>query len=152
MTEEMILALEEEKQLQFKKFNAEKALRIGQKIANYAIEKDLQVCVEIVANGKMLFHFSADKCIPDNDHWLKRKINTVMYFHHSSKFIHFKLNGDSTLIHSKYGLKTEDYAVIHGGFPIYVENAGFIGAIAVSGLQPNEDHDLVTQTIQEFLD
>lgn len=152
MTEEMILSLEEENQFKFKSFNAKKAFMMGQRIANYAIENDLQVCVEIVANGKVLFHFASDKCIPDNDQWLKRKINTVMYFHHSSKFIHFKLKGDSSLIGSKYGLRTEEYAVIHGGFPIYVENAGFIGAIAVSGLQPNEDHDLVIQTIKEFLD
>ncbi|MEG0166002.1 heme-binding protein [Anaerorhabdus sp.] len=152
MTEEMMLALEEEKQLLFKGFNAKKAFLIGSKISEYAMKNDLQACVEIVANGKTLYHFSSDKCIPDNDQWLRRKINTVMYFHHSSKFIHLKLKGDSGLLGSKYGLKPEEYAVIHGGFPIYVENAGFIGAIAVSGLLPDEDHELVVSTIKEFLD
>lgn len=152
MSEEMNRVLEEEKQLTFKSFNAQKAFQIGEKIALEAIKQNRQVCVEIFINGKVVFHFASDLCIPDNDKWLKRKINTVLYFHHATKYMHFKLQGDATLLSNKYGLKNSEYAIVPGGFPIIVENAGCIGAIAVSGMLPEEDHECVVSALKSFVD
>lgn len=152
MSEEMNQVLEEEKQLTFKSFNAKKAFQIGEKIARAAIEQNSQVCVEIMINGKVVFHFASDQCIPDNDRWLKRKMNTVLYFHHATKYMHLKLQGDATLLSNKYGLKGSNYAIVPGGFPILVENAGVIGAIAVSGMLPEDDHQCVVQTLKQFID
>ena len=151
MDENMLKALKEEEEHTFTSFNAKLAFEIGKRIAEYAIENNKQVCVDIFAYGKTLFHFASDKCIPDNDNWLRRKRNTVLYFGHSSKFISYKLNSDASLIASKYGKEIKDFAVIPGGFPIIVEGCGLVGAICVSGMKPEEDHQLVLDAISEVL-
>ena len=148
MNEEMLKALQDEKDNIFKKFDAEDAFIIGSYVAKKAIENKAQICVDIYAYGRTLYHFSSDQCIPDNDNWLRRKRNTVLYFQHSSKYIFHKIKGDQTLLASKYGLKAEDYTAIHGGFPIMIESSGIVGAICVSGMEPEQDHQLILEAIK----
>ncbi len=145
-------ALKLEEQYQFTRFKSKDALVIGNFISNYAIENDLAICTDIFSNGKQLFHFSSDKCTVDNDNWLRRKRNVVLHFNHSSQFINRKIKGDMTLLQSKYGLDCKDYSAIDGGFPITIKNVGVIGAICVSGMLPNEDHDLIIKAIDFLLE
>jgi uncharacterized protein (UPF0303 family) len=51
----------------------------------------------------------------------------------------------------RYGLSAQDYAAAGGGFPIFLENTGCIGAVIVSGLPQLEDHRLVTESIREVI-
>jgi uncharacterized protein (UPF0303 family) len=140
----------EEKRLTLTHFTSEDAYRIGVMMVEKAIKEDLPIGIDITAYGKQLFHFNSDLASPDNDNWLRRKRNTVMHFHHSSKYFYLKVNGDQDLIHSKYGLSKEDYATIHGGFPIRLIDAGVIGAICVSGMKPEQDHELITDTLYAY--
>ncbi|MFI3283637.1 MAG: heme-binding protein [Erysipelotrichaceae bacterium] len=141
--------LAEEQTYRFETFNAEIALKIGNYIANKAIKHNMRIGVDIYVNGRTLFHFLSDQCSPDNDQWLKRKKNMVLYFQHSTKFMVEKLKGNSSLLSTKYGLKEQEYALIEGGFPIITE-FGVIGAICVSGLLPEEDHQMVIEAIQHI--
>ena len=142
-------SLIEENRFQFANFDSSTALLIGNYIANYKTKNNSAICVDIFANGRQLFHYSSDGCTVDNDNWLRRKRNTVLHFNHSTKFINRKIKGDITLLQSKYGLEVRDYCAIEGGFPIIIKNTGVIGAICVSGMLPQEDHDLILKAIIE---
>mgnify|MGYP001810781086 CR=1 FL=1 len=142
--------LAEEKTLTLNHFTSEDAFRIGSLIAEKAIKEGLPIGVDITAYGKTLFHFNSDSATPDNDNWLRRKRNTVLHFHHSSKYFYLKVKGDQDLIETKYGLLKLDHATIHGGFPLRLKDAGVIGAICVSGLKPEEDHDLIIETLRNY--
>ena len=138
----------EENNYVFKQFNSTDAYNIGTSIVNEVLQTNQTVCVDIFAYGRVLFHFSSNNCIVDNDNWLRRKRNTVLYFNHCSEYMNTKLNGDSTLLESKYGLSINDYAIIPGGFPIKIENCGVVGAICVSGLAPEDDHNLIIKHLE----
>ena len=133
------------------KFNAEFAFKIGSKLVEMSIREDLKLCIDIFANNKCVFHYCSDKCIPDNDNWLERKRNTVLYFQNSTRFMSNKLKGDQTLLRTKYCLDMSKYSIVSGGYPIYVKNAGFIGSICISGLKPEEDHELVVELLNSSL-
>ena len=142
--------LAEERRLTLTHFSSEDAFKIGSMIAEKAIKESLPIGVDITAYGKTLFHFNSDLATPDNENWLRRKRNTVLHFHHSSKYFFLKVKGDQDLIETKYGLSKADHVTIHGGFPIRLKDAGVVGAICVSGLKPEEDHDLVTETLYTY--
>ncbi|MDY6062583.1 MAG: heme-binding protein [Erysipelotrichaceae bacterium] len=138
----------EEQEFSFEYFNSKIAYKIGKAISDKIIANNLAVAVNIYAYNKTLYHFTNDNTIPDKENWLIRKRNIVLHFHHSSKYINEKLNNDQTLLISKYGLNIENYAAIAGSFPIIVKNCGVIGAISISGLEPNDDHQLIINTLK----
>ncbi len=142
--------LAEEKKLTLTHFTSEDAFRIGSWITEKALRENLPIGIDIFAYGKTLFHFNGDLATPDNDNWLRRKKNTVLHFHHSTKYFFLKVNGDQDLIQTKYGLSKIDYATIHGGFPLRLKEGGVIGSICVSGLKPEQDHDLVVDALQTY--
>ena len=49
------------------------------------------------------------------------------------------------------GLEPTKFAGVGGCFPINLKGRGFIGAIAVSGMEQQEDHWLVVDTISQYL-
>lgn len=144
------MKINNEEILVFKEFNSVTAYRLGKIITDKAINENIKLCTDIYVNNKCLYHFSSDQCIPDNDNWLRRKRNTVLYFNNSTKFMGNKLKEDSTLLNTKYGLEIKDYAIVAGGYPVYLENGGFIGAICVSGQAPETDHQIIEDAIKEL--
>ncbi len=138
---------QEEEQVSLLSFNAKNAFSIGSFLAQKAIEENLPLCVSVFVNGREMFHFSSDECTPNHDQWLKRKRNTVLFFHHSTKFMGEKLNQEESLLVSKYGLKSENSTIVAGGVPILIQGCGVIGALCVSGMKPEEDHQLAIEAL-----
>ncbi|MGB4985668.1 MAG: heme-binding protein [Erysipelotrichaceae bacterium] len=151
MDENLQLALSEEKELVFDEFNSRIAYEIGKKISEYSFKNNPEVCVDIFAYNKTLYHFTGDNSSCENDNWLRRKRNTVLHFQHSSKYVYYRIKGDQNLLAQRWGLDLKDYVGIMGGVPIFVKNNGFVGAICVSGLSMEQDHQLAVDTIKEFL-
>lgn len=141
----------EEKNHIFDSFTYEIAFQLGSFFYEYAKANQIDLCADIYANGHTLFHFSSDGSTPDKDNWLRRKRNAVLQFAHSSKFMHLKCKGDDSLIETKYGCSLKDMTFTPGAFPILVKNAGCIGAIAVSGLAPDEDHQLIITGLDKLM-
>jgi uncharacterized protein (UPF0303 family) len=56
-----------------------------------------------------------------------------------------KAKNDSLL--DKYGLALADYAAHGGSFPLYVQDAGVVGSVTVSGLPQRADHELVVEAL-----
>lgn len=142
--------LQEEKKYEFDIFCAETAWQIGKAGVMYAKEKGLSVCVDIFAYSRQLFHYCSDGCTVSNEEFLRKKRNAVLYFGHSTRFLHIKNKSDTSLLQTKYGLELRDYCITMGGFPIRIKNSGIAGAICVSGLAPQEDHDFIIHLLEEY--
>lgn len=132
-------------------FTADMAFALGTFFYKYAKAHQIDLCADIYANGRTLFHFSTDHCTADKDNWLRRKWNTVLHFAHSTQFMYTKCKGDENLLASKYGCSLQDMTLTPGAFPILVKKVGCIGAVAVSGLKPEEDHQLILKGLETIL-
>lgn len=140
----------EEQRYQFDRFNAKTAFEIGCHAVEVMNDNNLDMCIDIHAFDKTLFHYSSDRCSVNNEDWLKRKRNSVLYFSHSTKFLNIKNNNDPMILSTKYGLPLDRYCITMGGFPIYLKDCGVIGSICVSGLLPEEDHQFIINLLEWY--
>lgn len=143
--------LDEEEQLQFARFTNEMALQIGFAMIEKVKLEDKHVTIDITRNGQQLFHYAFPDTSADNDHWVRRKSNVAIRFGHSSLYVATYLKSIQKTIQERYFVDPADYAASGGAFPIIVKHVGVVGAIAVSGLSQEEDHNLVTSVIHRFM-
>jgi uncharacterized protein (UPF0303 family) len=56
------------------------------------------------------------------------------------------------LVSSSGGQAADDYCLSGGGFPIRVRGLdGIVGVIVVSGLHQEDDHQVIVETVKEFI-
>jgi uncharacterized protein (UPF0303 family) len=151
MDDILMQLLQEEQELQFKKFNETTAWKIGSQLVERSVSKNLPVTIDITRGDHQLFHASLCGTSPDNDEWVKRKVRLVYRFGHSSFYMGQLLKSKGRRIEEVYLLPESDYAPHGGCFPIILKNSGMIGTITVSGLSQEEDHKLVVQAIRDYL-
>jgi uncharacterized protein (UPF0303 family) len=69
--------------------------------------------------------------------------------------MHVKFEGDEKAFAAKYGLGPEEaggYAIHGGAVPIRVRGVeGVVACVVVSGLKQHEDHGVVVEVLQEYL-
>jgi len=145
------VALQEE-QLQFERFDAMAAFEIGTRIKALAEKRSVAVTIDIQLHGWPLFYFAMPGTTPNNADWIRRKRNTVLRFHKSSCAVGMQLRQQKTTLAERYGVNPGDYVAAGGGFPIRLRGTGCIGAITVSGLSQQEDHELITEALADFFD
>lgn len=115
-------------------------------------ERNKKAALEIFKNGRRSLLFIPDHMSLDKENWLIRKRNAVLYFGLSTYDLHKKCDGDESLLETKYGLSLKDVTLVMGSIPLIVEGAGLIGAITVTGLLPEEDHELATELLKRVKD
>lgn len=142
---------DQEKMLQFPYFNCETALHIGMALINNAKAIGRPITIDICKNGMQLFHYAFEGTSLDNENWIIRKNRVVQRFSKSSYYVGQRLESLGKTIEEKYGISSSLYAPYGGAFPIIIKNTGVIGSITVSGLHQGEDHDLVVNTIEEYI-
>lgn len=143
--------LDEEKELQFTRFNENSAWQLGRQIVERAIREKLSVTIDITRGDHQLFHASLSGTSADNDEWVKRKTRLVYRFGHSSFYMGQLLKSKGKSIEEAYLLSESDYAPHGGCYPIIIKDTGMVGTITVSGLPQEEDHKLVVQSIRDYL-
>lgn len=136
----------EERTLQFASFDEETTWRLGSRLRSLAVERRLGVVIDIRRAAQPLFYTALPGTTPDNAEWVRRKSNVVFRFHRSSYAIGIEMEQKQSSLEAG-GLTLADYASHGGSFPIRVQNAGFIGAVTVSGLPQRADHDLVIEAL-----
>lgn len=153
--EEILQQIEEiksqQKMWEFTTFNEETAWEIGCRIRQKAKEHHYPIAVSVTMNRRRLFYCSMPGAAAINDQRVRRKENLVYQFQKSSyeMALYLKVKQDS--VANRYGLGSEDYAAAGGSVPLLLRGTGMIGAITVSGLSEQEDHELVVSTIREFI-
>lgn len=143
--------LKQEEELQFPSFSSDDAWKIGQLFVARAKAEKLAVTIDITINHHQLFHFSFPGTSADNDHWVKRKTNLVYRMGHSSFYIGQVLKKSGKSLKEKFMISESDFAPHGGCFPIILKNTGAVGTITISGLAQEDDHQLVVDTIREYL-
>lgn len=143
--------LAQEERLVFSRFTHDDAWRLGCLLVETARERELAVTVDIRRGDQQLFHVALAGTTPDNDSWVERKSNVVRRFHHSSLLVGQRHRDKGTTFEEASGLPAERYAAHGGSFPIAVTGAGVVGTLTVSGLPQVEDHNLVVEILERFL-
>ncbi len=143
--------LQQEADLHFSRFTNEMALELGLALLDEARTHSGPVTIDITRHGQQLFHYAMPGTSADNDDWIRRKGNVVRRFGHSSFYVGVSLKNAGQTMEEKYLLSSQDYAAHGGAFPLIIREVGVVGAIAVSGLPQQEDHELVVATIRRFL-
>ena len=127
------------------RFDHEVAWRIGSRLREMAIARNLSVVIDVRRFGQPLFYAALAGTNPGNPEWIRRKSNVVARFFRSSYAVGLDLQQKGTTLLERQGLPASDYAADGGSFPICVANAGVIGSVTVSGLSPRADHELVVE-------
>jgi uncharacterized protein (UPF0303 family) len=143
--------LQQERELQFIRFDEMTAWRLGTQLVERAMRAALPVTIDIRKGEHQLFHASLPGTTADNDEWVKRKVRLVNRFGHSSFYMGQLLKHQDRTIEESYLIPASEFAAHGGCFPILVKGTGMVGTITVSGLPQEEDHELVVESIRAFL-
>ncbi|MDY0965255.1 heme-degrading domain-containing protein [Massilia sp. CFBP9026] len=143
--------LQEERQLQFDRFDQDTAAALGAALVARAKSASRPVTLEIRQGDTVLFAHAMPGASPDHADWIRRKNNLVRRTGHSSFYTHNEVRqagGD----HDKLpGLDMRDYAAHGGAYPIVVRGRGAVGTVTVSGLPGADDHALVVAALKDHL-
>src|SRR5579871_5365391 len=144
--------LEQERQLQFDKFDNETALAIGMALVERGQAEKLAMAVDVTRARQQLFHAALPGTTADNDEWIRRKTNLVYRVGHSSFYLGTQWRMSGVPFEKKFeGMPIQDYAAHGGCFPVILRGTGMIGTVTVSGLPQAEDHRMVVETIEAYL-
>lgn len=143
--------LQEERELQFARFNEATAWEIGSQLVAAATQKALPITIDITRGDHQLFHAALPGTSADNDEWIKRKVRLVYRFGHSSFYMGQLLKSKGKRLEDAYLIPESQFAPHGGCFPVIVKGTGMVGTITVSGLPQAEDHQLVVETVRTYL-
>jgi uncharacterized protein (UPF0303 family) len=141
---------EQEARLRFERFDPAVAWMLGQRLKETAERLHSAIAMDISLFAQPIFYYAMPGATPDNADWVRRKRNVVQRFHRSSYAVGLMLKQKESSLEER-GLDARDYAAHGGSFPIFVQGAGCIGAITVSGLPQREDHELVVEVLADYL-
>jgi len=146
-----------ESALVFHSFTADTAWELGNALRSRLLEFPIPAVINIslANNNQLLFHtVTRSGTQPDNDRWVARKRKTVLRWGFSTWYMRNKLGGDEAKFAAKYmlGESAGEYAIHGGGFPIRVKGVeGIVGVVVVSGLKQEWDHQVIIETVGEYL-
>ncbi|MER6462298.1 heme-degrading domain-containing protein [Streptomyces sp. NPDC001288] len=142
----------QERLLVFRQFTNDDAWALGSLLVEMARERQAPVAVDIHRGGQQLFHAALPGSTPDNDAWIARKRRVVERYGAASYLVGARFRAKGTTFEESSRLDPDTYAAHGGSFPITVENVGVIGSVTVSGLPQLQDHRLVVEALERFLD
>ncbi|KIK61774.1 hypothetical protein GYMLUDRAFT_42817 [Collybiopsis luxurians FD-317 M1] len=146
-----------ERALVFPAFTADTAWELGNALRSRLLDFPTAAVINIsLANNNQLLFHSASRpgTQADNDTWVARKRATVLRWGRSTWYMHNKMEGNEAAFAAKFmlGETAGQYAIHGGGFPIRVKGVeGVIGVIVVSGLKQDQDHQIIVETIENYL-
>lgn len=130
------------------------AWEIGSIIRRRAQSHAAPIAINITSiSGHLFFHaLSKPGTNLDNQEWVERKRRTVIRFGRSSFYMGCKLRRQNKSLEQAFFIDEKDYATHGGGFPIRVRGTeGIVAVISVSGLRQDLDHNLIYESLKEFL-
>ena len=141
----------EESELVFDRFTLDDAWALGVRLRTAAAERGLPVAIAIWFGPQRVFHAALPGSSADNDGWLERKHRVVQRFGRASLLVgeEFRAKGEDFDVHAR--LDPRRYAAHGGVAPIRIVGAGVVGAVGVSGLPQQDDHDLVVEHLRAYL-
>ncbi len=141
----------EEQALRFEAFDNHTAWEVGNAIVDKAMKENLVIATSIRIGDFEVFKYGILGTNPENDDWMRRKVNTVNRLQISSIHAAAILEKENQTMETYYNFNAEDYVCCGGGFPVKLNNGELIGTIAVSGLPDYEDHQVIVDILTGFI-
>ena len=127
------------------------AQEIGAIATRIGLERNYGIEISIRFGDWEVFKAALPGSKQESDGWINRKANVVNLTKHSTMYERVKSEEEGSDWHAIHGLVDETHAIHGGGFPLYVKDEGFKGILLISGLPQVEDHKLVGEILQIFL-
>ncbi|WP_432468342.1 heme-degrading domain-containing protein [Agarivorans sp. Z349TD_8] len=137
----------QESELQFERFNNQTAWQLGCKLKELAEEKNVLIAIEVYAFNQNLFSYAMHGTQLDNQHWIKRKRQTVLRFGHSSYYVGQYNQAKNRAFEQQAHINAYEYCAHGGAFPLRIKDCGLVGVVTVSGLPEEEDHQMVIDAL-----
>lgn len=144
-----LLAQEDEIQLDY--FNNNTAWELGSALKLAAEKLSVSIAIEVYAFEHVLFCYFMPGTNKDNHDWVKRKRQSVIRFGHSSYYQGQYNASKNRDFEAQPHIDPKEYCAHGGSFPIRIKNSGIIGAVTVSGLPQEMDHQLAITALREIL-
>ncbi|MGX6606565.1 heme-degrading domain-containing protein [Micromonosporaceae bacterium Da 78-11] len=142
---------EQEARLTFSRFDNADAWALGSLLVDLATRRGLPVAIDIRRGTQQLFHAALPGSTADNDGWIERKVRVVQRYGASSYLVGRRLAAKGQALDAGMGVDPARYAAHGGAFPVRVPDVGIVGVITVSGLPQADDHALVVEAIESYL-
>ncbi|MDR3139834.1 MAG: heme-binding protein [Treponema sp.] len=147
----IVLVEKQEEQLQFPHFNRKDAWDLGKIFAEEILNKNYALSVSIrLLNGLILFQYSPEGTVLNNESWMARKFNTVREMETSTLLFTLRMQRGKQTLENRVP-EPKLYVTGGGGFPIRVAGTGLVGAALVSGLPGVQDHNVLVECISRYL-
>ena len=151
MSELLDRLVAEEAELRFTSFTLDDSRELGERLRAAAAERGLPVAIAIWFGPQRVFHAAVPGSSADNDGWLDRKHRVVERFGRASMLVGESFRADGGDFDTDARLDPREYAAHGGVVPIRLEGGAVIGAVGVSGLPQQDDHDLVVEHLRAYL-
>lgn len=143
--------LAQEDEIQFSFFNNQTAWELGSLLKSTADKLAAPIAIEVYAFEHVLFSYFMPGTNKDNHEWIKRKRQSVMRFGHSSYYQGQYAASRNRDFEAQPHIDPKEYCAHGGSFPIRIKNSGVIGAVTVSGLAQEIDHQLAIDALRELI-
>ena len=151
MSELLERLVAEDAELQFARFTLDDAWELGGRLRAAAAAEEHPVAIAIWLGPQRVFHAALPGSSADNDGWLERKHRVALRFGHASMLVGESFWADGGDFDTDARLDPREYAAHGGVVPIRLEGGAVIGAVGVSGLPQQDDHDLVVEQSRAYL-
>lgn len=143
--------LTQEDEIQLDYFNNTTAWELGNLLKSAAEELSVAIAIEVYAFEHVLFTYFMPGTNKDNHDWVRRKRQSVMRFGHSSYYQGQYNAAKNRDFEAQPHIDPKEYCAHGGSFPIRIKNSGIIGAVTVSGLPQEMDHQLAVEALRKIL-
>ncbi|GGB20902.1 heme-degrading domain-containing protein [Agarivorans gilvus] len=143
--------LAQEQHLQLLHFNNQTAWQLGCALKQAVEDLAAAVSIEVYAFEQVLFSYAMPGTSKDNLEWIRRKRQAVMRFGHSSYYLGLYNAAQQRDFEAQAHIDAREYCAHGGSFPLRLQGCGQIGAVTVSGLPQESDHNLVVAALTQIL-
>ena len=152
MNNEILKALlAQEHELQLQHFNNATAWELGNLIRLGAEKISAAVSIEVYAFEQVVFSYAMPGTSKDQQDWIRRKRQAVMRFGNSSYYLGQYNAAKNRDFEAIPHVDPKEYCAHGGSFPIRIKNSGIIGAVTVSGLPQETDHQLAVDAMRDIV-
>lgn len=138
--------LQQEETFTFTKFSCDDALLLLNAIVSKAKSLDKNVAVRVKYQQDIIVQYLMEGMDYQNSlSWIQRKEKMVEVANHSSYYAF--LDNQTSHLYDAY-IFDPKYAICGGAFPI-IEHGKIVGTITVTGLRPQEDHQLLISGLEK---
>jgi uncharacterized protein (UPF0303 family) len=140
--------LEHEGRVSFERFTKEDAFELGTIGARLILERHLNLAVDVVLDGDLVYRARLGTTGPGNDQWLSGKAAVAVHFGDASLLV--KRRQEATGVDfTELDLDHDKLKASGGSIPLYVGGV-LVGTITMSGEPDVVDHQTVTEAIRRY--